>query len=789
MVLLVEDDLVVSLAITEALVAAGIKVACVDTVGEALVFVEKHQPELLLLDYLLPDGTAFDFLDRTLELQRSLPPFVVLTGSGDEQIAVALMKRGARDYLVKDGRLLDVLPLAVQKAQRDIALERELQQTREQLQHNEELLRCTFDQAAVGMVFFALDGHLLRYNLRYAEIVGYPFDELERLTFQEIMHPDDADAQQNLLEQLLKEQDATIAFEKLYTHRDGTYSWAGVTISLVRSVTGQPSHLFAVVKDMTVLKKTIQQLQYKENHLLLAQELAKMASFDWDLVTGRIDWTPQGYEMLERTPGTFPATVESWVEFVHPQDRAALKFAIDQALFEGHEPYAEYRLLMPDGRCKHVTTKAEVLRSTTGQPERLVGVTLDLTDRFAYEAMLEESKSRAEAASRAKTEFLANMSHEIRTPLNGILGMLQLLETSDLDDEQHEYVSIAARSSWGLLQLLNDLLDLSRIEAGHLVIRDELFNLRDLVDNCLALFNPTAQAKGLNLTSRLAKDVPRFLVGDETRIRQILFNLVGNAVKFTATGEVRVEINLLAPSRKDRLRLGVTVVDTGIGMSQQMLEKAFEPFTQEEGTYQRNFQGAGLGLSIVKRLSELMHGNVVIEAPTEGGLRVAVVIEVGMASSVAVTQAAEAESVLRSTGQVTGKLQILLAEDNAVNRLMLKKMLQNSGHTVDDVENGRAVLEALDCKKYNLVMMDIQMSEMDGLEATRRIRSDCSGGIDPDIPIIAVTAYALPNEQQAFLDAGIDACLTKPVAIAELHALLERLTSRQPGARISRATG
>jgi PAS domain S-box-containing protein len=397
----------------------------------------------------------------------------------------------------------------------------------------------------------------------------------------------------------------------------------------------------------------------------------------------------------------------------------------------------------------------------------LVQANLDLS---ATTARATELAAQSEAANRAKSEFLANMSHEIRTPLNGVLGMLQLIETTGLDAEQREYVQTAITSSTRLTRLLSDILDISRIESGRLALSETDFEVSDLKGSVLELFAPMARKKNLNLVFRLDPGVPRRLIGDETRLRQILFNLVGNAMKFTQRGEVSVEISQLLPRSASERRVLLCVNDTGPGIPENRLKDIFEPFVQVDGSYVREHQGAGLGLSIVRRLVRMMRGNLSLDSTLGEGTSICVSLPLRVPQ----TRTSTAQSG-RTEDCVLPACRILLAEDDEVNLWAGRKILEKLGHRVTPAANGREVLDLLARQDFDLIFMDIQMPVMDGVEATRAIRQDELLGAKSAIPIIAMTAYAMTGDREVFLRAGMNDYLSKPVQMDGIRQVIARV--------------
>lgn len=389
--------------------------------------------------------------------------------------------------------------------------------------------------------------------------------------------------------------------------------------------------------------------------------------------------------------------------------------------------------------------------------------------------LLERSNEKTELANRTKSEFLANMSHEVRTPLNGVLGMLQLLNTTNPTDEQLEYISNAIQSTKRLNTLLSDILDISKIEAGRMHVVEAAFDIRQIKQSIQEIFAVEALKKGIQLKFSHDADHSMNLVGDEARLRQILFNLVGNSIKFTDTGEVRVDTAILPVTKGPLVRMLITVSDTGIGISDENIKRIFEPFIQAEDSYTRRFQGAGLGLSIVRRLTELLGGTLAIESAVGEGTTFYLSLPFKIPQWSAKTHAHAGKD--RLDGQ--RPLRILFAEDDAVNLLAGKRILEKSGHTVVLANNGEEALQRLREHDIDLILMDIQMPKMDGVAATKAIRKFSADSQKATIPIIAMTAYAMAGDKEKFLAAGINNYIAKPIDIDALLELIQKVMSSQ----------
>lgn len=389
-----------------------------------------------------------------------------------------------------------------------------------------------------------------------------------------------------------------------------------------------------------------------------------------------------------------------------------------------------------------------------------LGIVEDNTSRKKYEEALVSAKDTAESASSIKSDFLANMSHEVRTPLNGILGMLQLIQTTGVNEEQANYVNIAIKSGMRLTRLLNDILDLSRVESDKLILAENQFSLKGIFSFIKERYAAECEEKGVALILMIDEGTPDEVVGDETRIRQILVNLVSNAVKFTKTGNITVNINAEDISCYGAVNIIISVKDTGIGIADDMLNQIFEPFRQGENSYRRTFQGAGLGLTLVKHLVNLMNGSIQIDSTPGRGTSIECAITVKLPENHAIILKPVTNEKLNKRGNLCT---ILIAEDERINRLALKKILEKSGYRILEAENGIEALKILETETPDCILMDIQMPEMDGIEATKYIRDKQKFGVKSLIPIIALTAYTMPEDREKICAAGLDDYISKPV--------------------------
>ena len=378
---------------------------------------------------------------------------------------------------------------------------------------------------------------------------------------------------------------------------------------------------------------------------------------------------------------------------------------------------------------------------------------------------LRKARRKAEEANEAKSLFLAHMSHEIRTPLTGIMGLAELALTNPSAPGTRDYLALIRQSGQNLLHIINDILDFSKVEAGKLVLNTTDFSVRRMLEATVSLFEPRAMEKGLTLSLTMDAEPPELLHGDELRLRQILYNLIGNAIKFTENGEVELRLTAAKHSASGAT-LGFEVRDTGCGIPADRIPTIFDRFTQADRFPTRSHQGTGLGLAIVRQLVEAMGGTIEVQSREGSGSTFSITLHLERAKLDAVPKPAET-----ATQDAGRPLSVLVAEDNPVNQLFLKRTLEKLGHSPSCVADGRQALETLRSVSFDCVLMDIQMPRMDGTEATRRIRDD----LGLTIPVIALTAHAIQGDREKFLDQGFDEYLAKPVAIRELQRVLAKL--------------
>lgn len=500
----------------------------------------------------------------------------------------------------------------------------------------------------------------------------------------------------------------------------------------------------------------------REEQLRLALAAARVGIWDWNLLTNQVTWSANVTEIFGLDLEPFAGTYEAYLDLVHPEDRANVVESINNCVETGVEYAIEYRIVGPNGMIHWLACRGGVLRDEHGKPVRMLGTVMDVTARREADAELRRSKKAAEMASHAKSQFLATMSHEIRTPMNAIVGMADLLRETPLTREQLEYVGIFRRAGMTLLNLINDLLDLSKMEAGRLALEETDFDLRDVIDKTTEMMALQAQEKGLELACSVASDVVPTVIGDPHRLRQIFMNLLSNAIKFTDQGRVDLRV-MNDPDAQEPDVLRFIVSDTGIGIPPEKQERIFEQFAQADSSVTRKYGGTGLGLSICKQLVELMGGRLLVESQPGRG-------SVFSFTAQLTKQPPLAQLATDSEVNLHG-VRTLIADDNATNCLILREALSAWGAVVTEVMDGQAALIELRRAeaaghRYQLMLLDCLMPEMDGFEVIERFKetTNLTG-----ITVMVLTSDNCSSDIARSYRLGLGGYLVKPIRRVDLQ--------------------
>lgn len=481
--------------------------------------------------------------------------------------------------------------------------------------------------------------------------------------------------------------------------------------------------------------------------------------WDWDIVTDKTKWLGHGLKNylpagtnMKQIPDDF------WVKGLHPDERKNVVADLNKTIALGRDSWGcDYRFLKADGSYAHINSRGYIVKNDLQKPVRMIGSMQNITDRKNAEIETQKARFEAVEARKSQEQFLANMSHEIRTPMNGVIGMTQLLAGTELNDEQKEFVSTIRESADNLMVIINDILDLTKIVAGKITLVQTDYVLADVIHNSIKINQFRADEKGIILKCHIDKNIYTVLSGDAGRLNQVMINLVGNAIKFTDKGEVNINVALLKEN-EETVALEFSVTDTGIGIRNDQVESVFERFTQVSQDTTRKYGGTGLGLTISRQLIELQGGSIHVQSKEGAGSVFIFYLTIKKGKGMPVFEnkitSVEASYSLKN-------IRILLVEDNIINQKVAVKSLNNLGALVEVANHGREAVKMLKDNTYDIILMDIQMPEMDGYDATRIIRSDTDAA-NCNIPIIAMTASALIADKERCLQAGMNDYIAKP---------------------------
>jgi len=679
---------------------------------------------------------------------------------------VTLVVTAMRD---DDGELLGYLGIALDITQRKAAEQR--------LAESLETTRAVLDTAVNPVFTLDFSGLILSSNPAAQLTFGYGAEQMHSMHFDELLEAKSFQSFASGVKQFFRqgESGGQHVLDLTCVRQDGSEFPVHLSIGTMHNAGKR--RLVCVLTDLTQQLLLRREALAARDQLLLAAEVAELGIWTWNLADNRLQWNARMFELYDQPISLAQQDQLSyahWRERVHPEDIQATEAKL-QAAVAGEGVYDPvFRVVRPDGRVLCIQAGAQVERDAEGNPLKVTGINRGITAQLELESRLREAKEQADAASAAKSAFLANMSHEIRTPMNAVLGMLQLVQATELNPRQLDYVEKAHGAAQSLLGLLNDILDYSKIEAGKLQLDLHRFELEPLLRDLAVVLAGNQGGKEIEVMFDLDAELPSALIGDSLRLQQVLINLAGNALKFTQQGQVVVSLRQL---RRDAQRVAVRVAvsDTGIGISAEQLSRIFDGFTQAEASTTRRFGGTGLGLVICKRLIELMGGELRVESQVGEGSRFWFDIEL---------EVAEQASLRSACSALDANLRLLIADDNAVAGELLLRTAASLGWQAEWVAGGQQALARIDeslaqGQPFDLVLMDWRMPDLDGLSAAHMIGERAS---DRDMPLVVmITAHGREVLADRYQEgrAPSSGFLTKPVTPQQLAAAVQRALDGQ----------
>ncbi len=549
-----------------------------------------------------------------------------------------------------------------------------------------------------------------------------------------------------------------VELEFAITTPTGRHAWVRSFVHAERE-DGRVRRIVGAIQDVTERKHFADRLQRSNDSLLAALDAAKLRLWEIDLEAGVVR-DPRSIPHIAFPEGPVSVPLEEMEKLLHPDDRNRVRRELESVAHSGQPLVSRWRAGMPTTGERVLEQRVRLTIGPNGE-RRLSGIARDVTDEVQLNHQLELKRHEAEAASLAKSEFVARMSHEIRTPMNAVIGMLEVLRRSQLDQDQADHAATALKSAHDLMHLLDDVIDVSRLEARQVSVEAQPFAISALVQEVIALFQPRAAERFLSLSSPSDGSTPSWLQGDARRLRQVLTNLIGNAIKFTEKGGIQVRV-VYDPSSEV---LRIEVRDTGIGLKPDTIGKLFHQFYQADTSSTRSRGGSGLGLAICRQLVELMDGEIGVESEFGRGSTFWFTVKAPLAGAPHASEPEAEADALRP-------LSILVADDNPASQRILKALLESNGHRVTFADDGLAAVAFAASQTFDVILMDIMMPMMDGLSAATRIRE--LGGRAAGVPIIALTANALRGDRDRYLAAGMTDYLSKPIDVAALFAALTR---------------
>jgi PAS domain S-box-containing protein len=638
--------------------------------------------------------------------------------------------------------------------------------------------RIAFAEAPLGIALAGIErgelGPIIEVNRAVCELTGRSESELVGKHLSEITHPADQDQSRVLVDRLLRGEIPRYTQAKRYLHRDGRTVWGQLDVSLVRDEAGEPRHAIATVRDISDHKQAEGQIAEAQRQLAEAQRLAEIGSWEWRIDTGEVTWSDHFYRLLGLDASAGDASYDGFYGHVHPEDREHVRRLTEECLSERKPFKMDFRMIRADGAVRLMASRAEVVLDDEGRPVKMRGTAQDVTERrhFERELALGEEATREHTA---RSEFLSRISHELRTPLNAILGFAQLLEMDALEKSQRDNVAQIRKGGQHLLELINEVLEISRIQSGNLSVSLEPVHVGSAVAEVLDLVEPLAAEHEVSLENQLEpEDAGRYVQADLQRLKQVLLNLLSNGIKYNRQGgAVRVSLESVSPER-----VLILVTDTGRGIPEDKLAKVFSPFDRL-GAERSTIEGTGLGLTLSKLLVEAMGGTLGVESePWIGSSFI-----IGLAPAEAPLAGPELDRALEPvpvTEASSTTASVLYVEDNVSNLKLAEQILRKRPEIkLLAALDGGLALELARQHHPELILLDLHLPGLPGEEVLRQLKDDPATF---EIPVVAVSADATSERVEAVLAAGAEAFLTKPLDVSRFLSVIDEALRERVGA-------
>jgi len=640
-----------------------------------------------------------------------------------------------------------------------------------ELLESKELFHVVFDHSPVAITVTDKNERIIAWNPFAEVLLDMTRNDLFNKPVKELYPPEEW---RRIRSAHIRRRGMHSDMETRIVKKDGSIIEASISISVLKDLDGKVTGAIGIIRDIASQKLAERRLRESEEKTRVILDNSAAAITLTDQNENIVSWNKFTEQFLGMKRNDI---YMKHVSFLYPKEEwEKIRSANIRVL--GSKHHLETKIIRKDGSLMDIDLSVNVLKDAAGDIVGSVGIMLDNTERKHAEDLLIQAKIAAEEASIAKSLFLANMSHEVRTPMNAIIGMIDLTLDTPLNEEQCDNLRTAKDAAGNLLNLLNDILDLSRAEAGKVKLEAIEFNIRNVIQSVCKGLMVLARNKNLELIWMVDSHVPEILVGDPMRIRQIIINLINNAIKFTHRGKVEVNVNVAA-SVEEEVNLIFSVSDTGIGIPKEKLHSIFEVFTQADDSTTRRYGGTGLGLAISKRLVEVMSGRIWVESEQFKG---STFFFTAIFKTVKKEQPIAADTPTGASQEAVPKkdlhgVHILLAEDNLVNQRIVVRLLEKQGCTIEVAQNGQEAVDKASKGNFDAILMDVQMPVFDGLEATRLIREG-EKHTGKHVPIIAMTARAMEGDEQKCLQSGMDAYISKPIDPAKVFEVIGNLISK-----------